>query len=301
MVYATAPLVGALLGFLRFNFNPATIFLGDCGALVVGFLLGCLGITWSQKSATALGLTAPMMALAIPLLDTTLAIARRLITHQPIFSADRGHIHHRLLDRGFTPRRVVLSLYAACGLAAALSLLTSVSETYMAGPVVVLFCAFTWLGIQHLDYVEFGLVGRLFMDGSFRRLVNCQLELRGFEAAIANAATPFDCWNVLRRTAGNLGFYRVAARLSDQKFEDTAARLSREWSIRISLGAGDYVELFRAGDEACNAAAVAPFADAIQKALWTETWVVSTPCADIGTTSDRGTYVSLRHHASVGK
>src|SRR5437764_1589081 len=104
LAYATVPLVGCLLGFLRFNFNPATIFLGDCGSLFIGFLLGCYGVLWSQKSATILGMTAPLMALSIPLLDTTIAIIRRFVRQQPIFSGDRDHIHHRLLDRGLTPR-----------------------------------------------------------------------------------------------------------------------------------------------------------------------------------------------------
>src|SRR5712692_312642 len=77
LALATAPLAGALLGFLRYNFNPASIFLGDCGSLSIGFLLGCYGVIWSQKSATMLGMTAPLMALSIPLLDTCLAVGRR--------------------------------------------------------------------------------------------------------------------------------------------------------------------------------------------------------------------------------
>jgi len=72
------------LGFLRYNFNPASIFLGDSGSLLVGFLLGSFGILWSQKAATILGITAPMMAMAIPLLDTGLAIARRFLRDRPI-------------------------------------------------------------------------------------------------------------------------------------------------------------------------------------------------------------------------
>ena len=106
LAIVTAPLLGALLGFLPYNFSPASIFMGDCGSLTVGFLLGCFGVIWSQKSATLLGMTAPLIALAIPLLDTALAIARRFLRRQPVFGADRGHIHHRLLARGFTPRRV---------------------------------------------------------------------------------------------------------------------------------------------------------------------------------------------------
>ena len=109
LALATIPLAGALLGFLRYNFNPASIFLGDSGSLLIGFLLGCFGVIWSQKSATFLGMTAPLMTLAIPLLDVCLSVVRRYMRHEPLFKADRGHIHHRLLDRGFTPRRVAWS------------------------------------------------------------------------------------------------------------------------------------------------------------------------------------------------
>src|SRR5437762_8292518 len=97
LALAMAPLVGALLGFLRYNFNPASIFLGDSGSLTIGFLLGCFGVIWSQKSATILGMTAPLMALGIPILDTCLSVVRRFLRHQPIFGGDRDHIHHRLL------------------------------------------------------------------------------------------------------------------------------------------------------------------------------------------------------------
>src|ERR1019366_4471351 len=97
LAFAVAPLVGALLGFLRYNFNPASIFLGDCGSLTLGFLLGCYGAVWSEKSTTLLGMTAPLMVLAVPLLDVCLAVLRRFISGKPIFLADRAHIHHKLL------------------------------------------------------------------------------------------------------------------------------------------------------------------------------------------------------------
>src|ERR1035441_2910506 len=134
----TAPLLGALLGFLPYNFNPASIFMGDCGSLTVGFLLGCFGVIWSAKAATVLGMTAPLIALAIPLLDTALAISRRFLRHQPIFGADRRHIHHRLLARGFTPRRVAYMIYASAGVTAALALL--LSSSHAGGVALVLFC-----------------------------------------------------------------------------------------------------------------------------------------------------------------
>ncbi len=125
LALAAAPLAGALVGFLRYNFAPASIFLGDCGSLTLGFLLGAYGVIWSHKTDTLLGMAAPLMALSIPLLDTAVAIVRRAWAGQPIFRGDRCHIHHRLLERGLTPRSVALLLYAVSGLGGVLSLLAS--------------------------------------------------------------------------------------------------------------------------------------------------------------------------------
>ena len=160
LAIATVPLAGALLGILCFNFNPASIFLGDSGSLFIGFLLGCYSVHWSQKCATILGMTAPLIALSIPLLDTGIAIIRRFLRHQPIFGADQGHIHHKLLARGLTPRRVVILVYVVCGLCAVLSLLQSFAHERFGGPIIILFCAGAWIGVQHLGYAEFEMARR---------------------------------------------------------------------------------------------------------------------------------------------
>jgi len=160
LVLATAPLIGALVAFLYYNFNPASIFLGDSGSLLIGFLLGAYGIIWSQKSATMLGMAAPTMALALPLLEVGLSVFRRFLRNEPIFNADRGHIHHRLLDRGFTPRRVTLVLYAVCSIGAALSLSQNVLHNRLTGAVVLLFAICACGGIQYLGYVEFSATRR---------------------------------------------------------------------------------------------------------------------------------------------
>ena len=110
LALATVPLAGCLLAFLRYNFNPASIFLGDSGSLTIGFLLGCFGVIWSQKSATLLGMLAPMMAFALPLFEVLLSIMRRFLRNKPIFQPDRGHIHHLLLGRGLHPRVVAMIL-----------------------------------------------------------------------------------------------------------------------------------------------------------------------------------------------
>ncbi len=136
----TTTLIAALL---EHNIGLA---IATVGSLFIGFLLGCYSVLWSQKSATILGMTAPLIALSIPLLDTGLAIVRRFLRRQPIFGADHGHIHHKLLARGLTPRRVVILLYIVCGFCATLSLLQSFAHERFGGAIIVLFCAGAWIG-----------------------------------------------------------------------------------------------------------------------------------------------------------
>jgi UDP-GlcNAc:undecaprenyl-phosphate/decaprenyl-phosphate GlcNAc-1-phosphate transferase len=267
LAVATFPLAGAMLAFLCYNFNPATIFLGDSGSLLIGFLLGCYAAIWSNKSATLLGMTAPLMALSIPLLDVALAIVRRFLGHQPIFAADRGHIHHRLLDRGFTPRRVVLVLYGLCGLAAAFSLLQGVVHSF-ASALIVLFCIFMLLGIQYLGYAEFDLAGRLLFGGEFQRTVSAQLDLRKFSTALAAAATPAECWEVIREAGGKFGFQQVRLRLAGEVFEHSSDETdAANWTAHVPLANGDYVQLARAFGSSALPMVVAPFVDLLRQTL----------------------------------
>src|SRR5580698_9487411 len=122
LALATMPLAGCLLGFLRYNFNRASDFLRDSDSLLIGFLLGCFGDLWSEKSVTLVALTAPLLALSITLLDVLLSISRRYLRNRPIFQADRGHIHHKLLDLGLSPRSAVLTMYGICAVVAILSI-----------------------------------------------------------------------------------------------------------------------------------------------------------------------------------
>jgi len=107
-----AGMAGALLGFLRFNFPPAKIYLGDGGAYFLGFLIGGLTIYNSQKGTVVAALIAPLFVLALPILDTTLAIARRALNGLPLFHADQRHLHHRLLQSGLSRQDVTLGAYA---------------------------------------------------------------------------------------------------------------------------------------------------------------------------------------------
>lgn len=109
---ALAALCGSCIGFLRYNFYPAKIFLGDTGALLLGFWLAAIALTAAAKTAAATTLALPLLVLAIPILDTIWAVMRRTLAGQAPWVADRGHIHHRLLSRGLSPVRTVLVIYA---------------------------------------------------------------------------------------------------------------------------------------------------------------------------------------------
>lgn len=104
-------LAGSSLGFLPHNFNPASIFMGDTGAYFLGFVLAAISIEGTLKGTTALTLIIPVLALGLPIFDTAFAIIRRALNKKPIFGADKGHFHHRLLHIGLGQKRAVLVLY----------------------------------------------------------------------------------------------------------------------------------------------------------------------------------------------
>lgn len=272
---ATVPLVGALLGFLRYNFNPASIFLGDSGSLLVGFLLGSYAVVWSQKSVTILGLAAPLMALAIPLLDTSLAVVRRFLRRQPIFGADRQHIHHKLLARGLAPRSVALILYALCGVAAVFSISANFLGDQFAVIVILVFCLGALLGIRHLGYAEFDLARRLLIGGSFRVLLNSHLDLDVVRDELRGAANVDDCWRVLRQSYTSFGFSGITFRAEGRMFHDSfraqlpASRASHgtPWSILISLPSGDSLELSRFASDSLKPDGAVAYADAVSMIL----------------------------------
>ncbi|MCS7300526.1 MAG: undecaprenyl/decaprenyl-phosphate alpha-N-acetylglucosaminyl 1-phosphate transferase [Fimbriimonadales bacterium] len=106
-----AAIAGAAGGFLRYNFNPARIFMGTGGAQFLGFMLGGLSVIGAFKTATAFAIFIPLLVFGLPLLDAGLAVARRALSGQPIHKPDKKHIHHQLMARGLTQRQTVLILY----------------------------------------------------------------------------------------------------------------------------------------------------------------------------------------------
>jgi UDP-GlcNAc:undecaprenyl-phosphate GlcNAc-1-phosphate transferase len=129
-----AALGGAVLGFLFYNFNPATIFMGDTGSLFLGYALGTSALlSGRQKESTVVSLLVPVIALGLPLTDVLFTMVRRFLARRPIFSADRGHIHHRLLDLGLTHRRAVLILYGCSILLCVTAVTAAFGKSWVVG------------------------------------------------------------------------------------------------------------------------------------------------------------------------
>jgi UDP-GlcNAc:undecaprenyl-phosphate GlcNAc-1-phosphate transferase len=120
----SAIVAGACFGFLRHNFYPARIFMGDSGAMLLGFVLATLAIQGLLKTAATVALFFPLFVLAIPIVDTTFVVARRLKYREKIYVADQAHLHHRFLRRGFSQRRAVITMYVWCGTLALAALAT---------------------------------------------------------------------------------------------------------------------------------------------------------------------------------
>ena len=152
--FVTIALAGAILGFLRYNFNPATIFLGDSGSLFVGFLLSGLALAGSQKATTIVAVTIPVISFGLPIVDVALAVARRFLSGRQLFAGDDDHIHHRLLKRGLSQREAVLTLYGVTAAFGLLSLALLHGEKLLALVLIVIAIG-VLSGIQQLRYVEF--------------------------------------------------------------------------------------------------------------------------------------------------
>jgi len=158
MMLFTSALAGAIIGFLFYNFNPASIFMGDTGSMFLGFVLSTTAIQTNQKSSTAVAVLIPGIALGLPIMDTLLAIGRRALRGRPLFQADKEHIHHRLIAAGLTHRQAVLVLYGFCVvLGTGAFILTFASSGQTALLLVVLaLVAFVFLrslGFMRLDRV----------------------------------------------------------------------------------------------------------------------------------------------------
>lgn len=150
---------GAILGFLIFNFNPASIFLGDGGSMLIGFMVAALSLVGSYKAETAVALLIPFIALGLPVFDTALAMLRRWARRVPMSAADKKHIHHVLIALGLSQRKVVLLLYAVCLMLGGVSLLITagrnqIAAVLMGGIGILAVVCVRGLGMVNFDEIK---------------------------------------------------------------------------------------------------------------------------------------------------
>ncbi len=154
MIVVSLVLSGSLAGFLRYNFNPASIFLGDSGALFIGFTLAALSVLGTQKAATAVAVVVPILAFGFPMVDTAMTMGRRLISRKPIFEGDKEHIHHMLLARGWSQRKVALVLYGVCASFGLAAVIFPATGSRLTGVVLFVVSVAIITAVGHLRYHE---------------------------------------------------------------------------------------------------------------------------------------------------
>ncbi len=188
-------LAGALLGFLRYNFPPARIFLGNTGSLFLGMVLALVSIVSAQKSSTMVMMLIPVAVLGLPILDTCLAIFRRSMLGRPVFASDKGHIHHMLLRLGLSQRKAVLVLYGFCifllGFTAVVLLDKSAEAAVYLGVIAIV----SVVGMKGLGYLDYGKVRRA-LSNRWQYRAKC-IFCRLVTLKIGKAKTADELWKLL--------------------------------------------------------------------------------------------------------
>ncbi len=238
LALTTLPLAAALVGFLCHNFSPATVFLGDSGALLIGYLLGCFGVIWlSGEPPTRLSYLVPILALIVPLADVALSIIRRFLQGRRIFGADRGHIHHRLLDRGMSTPIAVLTLYLCSMVAAVVALVISLPNAGWLGPAALIaFCVIGIGVVHHLGYHEFAGAARFFLAKRMRRAMSSSIQIDELHSSLKAAQTDEQWWAALSLFARANGWIRIEwLRPGLPAKELKIAEELPGWSFRLNL------------------------------------------------------------------
>jgi len=220
MMLFTASLGGATLGFLVYNFNPATIFMGDTGSMFLGYVLAVGAIQTRQKSSTAVAILVPVVALGLPIADTMLAMIRRAANRQPLFSADRAHIHHKLLDLGLNQKQAVLTLYGASILLGIVALLLTMASSFQTALILLAMGTAGFFGIRRLGYGPKKSAAAQAEADAVKRL-----------AKLAAAADERKLWQELKVAAEGLGITSIRLLLDRQQDSDrtTIESTHGEW------------------------------------------------------------------------
>ncbi|HWX54088.1 MAG TPA: MraY family glycosyltransferase [Verrucomicrobiae bacterium] len=207
ILFLTLVLAGAIAGFLRYNFNPASIFLGDCGSLLIGFLLSAIALAGSQKSPTMVAVAIPIVSLGLPILDVTISVLRRFLSRKQLFGADREHIHHKLMSRGVPHKQAVLLLYGVSGCFGLLSLFLLNPGGETVGMVLVVLGIGVLVGVQQLRYHEFfELKQEASRTLNLRHVIANNVSIRRSAEALHSCETLADFCLILQKCLQPIGF-----------------------------------------------------------------------------------------------
>ena len=207
----TLAMAGALIGFLRYNFAPASIYLGDAGSMVIGLVIGAIAVQTHMKTPAFIALTIPLAAWAIPILDSGAAIVRRKLTGQSLFAPDRGHLHHSLLTRGWTVRQASTFIALICAttcLSAVLGVLWQ-NEWIVIGTVVAVVIFL--ISSRTFGHIEFALLKhRVSQHGLHFRRGDAQDHVARHGTVRLQGSHDWDeMWDSLVESASDYGLSRM--------------------------------------------------------------------------------------------
>lgn len=262
LALAAVPLAGAVLGFLPYNYHPASVFLGDSGSLTLGFLLGCFGAVWSEKSTTMIGLAAPLLVLTVPIVDLCTSIVRRFLRGRPIFRGDRAHIHHKLLALGLGPRHVDLVIYGICAVGSIAALLLTVYHDRYRGFVIILVGLAAALGLQYLGYRELTITGKFVFGGAFRSVLSAQFALEQFEEEFVGKGSDQHCWEALCRACPQFG---ISGAMMNIDSVSCQWGVQSGWQARINFPGHGHINLWCGAANRRDGAAAILFIESVTR------------------------------------
>ena len=258
---------GALLGFLKFNFPPAKVYLGDAGSMLIGFVLAAMAIRGMSKQTSAFAFFAPLALLSIPFIDTTAAIIRRRLTGRSIFEVDRGHLHHSLMKRGYSPIASILWVIALSLTTATGGVLSLINQQSIYALVSIAVVLFVMMANRIFGNAELKLVTRK-ASGLAQALLNKDstenaTNIRQSIVHVQGSRNWDDVWQQLSDFADHSGLLELTLDLNapwihesfhaTRRRRDVASGGNHEWYAQIPLIAGERlfgrVEIVGSGEE----------------------------------------------------
>jgi UDP-GlcNAc:undecaprenyl-phosphate GlcNAc-1-phosphate transferase len=224
MMLFSSALAGAIVGFLFYNFNPASIFMGDTGSMFLGFVLAATAIQTNQKASTAVAILIPAIALGLPIMDTLLAIGRRALRGRPLFQADKEHIHHKLLERGLSHRQAVLILYGLCIVLGGAAFILTYASSGQSAALLLVLALLSFAFLRSLGYVRLDRMPE--STASRRRNRALRAAIQPLGRRLRQLRGPTEMWPVVIEAVGVLGARAATLHVDVPQLPETATPLT---------------------------------------------------------------------------